>query len=66
MVTLNQEARGAYVPVGTARKLLNVSKQRIYQLLADGKLNGYQQDGTWLIRLVSIHQRLSYLKSQGG
>jgi hypothetical protein len=66
MVTLSQEARTAYVPVGTARKMLNVSRQRIYQLLTDGKLNGYQQDGTWLVRLISIHSRIAYLKNQGG
>lgn len=64
MGTLNSDTRSAFVPVRTACKMLKVTKQRIYQLLKEGKINGHQSDGTWLISVVSIQSRLAYLKSQ--
>lgn len=47
-----------HVPVSTAAKMLDVSRQRVYQLLAVGILGGYQVDGHWQVNVRSIGVRI--------
>jgi hypothetical protein len=48
-----------WVPVSTARRLLGVSRQRVYQLVELGRLASMEMDGTVLIGAASIRTRLS-------
>lgn len=64
MVTSSLVERPALVPVATVRKMLRVSKQRVYQLLGEGKLSGYQQDGVWLVSARTVEARLALLEKE--
>jgi excisionase family DNA binding protein len=46
----NRAARRGYVKIAEAAEYLDVTTRTIYQMLADGRLNGYQ-NGNRLIRL---------------
>lgn len=49
--------RQPWVTMATAIRILGVSRQRIYQLIAAGKLVGIQTDGRWLINRTSCQDR---------
>jgi hypothetical protein len=55
-----------WVPAGTAARLLSVSRQRVYVLCDQGKLQAQDMDGTVLISLVSIRNRLNGFEMTGG
>lgn len=48
-----------WVPVGTAARLLEVSRQRVYVLCDQGKLSAQDMDGTVLVSLSSIRNRIA-------
>jgi hypothetical protein len=49
--------RSAWVSMATARRMLGLTRQRIYQLITEGKLIGIQTDGQWLINRRSCLDR---------
>jgi len=51
-----------WVPVGTARRMLSVSRQRVYELIAAGKLISYDMDGVILVSQESIQARLDAMQ----
>lgn len=48
-----------WVPTTCARRALGVSKQRVYQLVKEGKLASCRVDGVLLISTQSIQDRIS-------
>jgi len=50
-----------WIPVCSARKLLGVSRQRVYALIAEGKLMARDMDGTVLVSHQSVRARLAYI-----
>ena len=48
-----------WVPTAVARKMLGVSKQRVYQLVKDGKLASCRMEGVLMISSQSIEDRIS-------
>ena len=58
------EANVAWVPVATACRMLQVSRQRVYQLLSDGKISGKMLDRVWLINQTSIESRVALLQRE--
>jgi len=55
-----------WIPARTARLMLGVSRQRVYQLLNEGKLSGRVVDGTVLVALRSVEARIALLTKEGG
>lgn len=55
-----------WVPVRTAASILEVTRQRVYQLCAEGKLTAQSFDGTTLISMRSIEGRKALLGREGG
>lgn len=55
------EQQTASVPVSYAARMLGVRRQRVYQLLAEGKVGGRQVGGTWFVSLVSVKSRMAML-----
>jgi len=55
-----------WVPAATAARMLCVSRQRIYVLCDQGKLQAQDMDGTVLVSLGSIKNRLSGFELTGG
>lgn len=53
-----------WVPTATAMRMLKVSKQRVYQLRKAGLLRAVVIDGTIMISLQSIEERIVWLKHQ--
>lgn len=53
-----------WVGTSVARKILGVSRQRVYQLVRDGRLAGCRVDGVLMISVVSIEERVNWLKNQ--
>lgn len=53
-----------WVPVGVARAMLRVSRQRVYQLLDSGALQGQQIGGHWLVSTRSIESRIALLEQE--
>jgi hypothetical protein len=51
-----------WVPVGTARRILGVSRQRVYELIAAGKLSSYVLDGVILVSQESIQARVDAMQ----
>lgn len=51
-----------WVPVGTARKLLGVSRQRVYALISEGKLTARDMDGTVLVSHQSVRSRIALMQ----
>jgi hypothetical protein len=58
------EANIAWVPVATACRMLRISRQRIYQLLSEGKISGRMCDRVWLINQTSIDSRIALLERE--
>ena len=54
-----------WVPVATAAKILKVSRQRVHKLIQVQKLRSVVIDGTTLVALESIRQRVSDLAMGG-
>jgi len=52
-----------WVPTAVARKLLGVSKQRVYQLIESGALAANRVEGILLVSVRSIDDRLSGQKT---
>ncbi len=53
-----------WIPVGVATEMLRVSRQRVYQLLESGALQGQQIGGHWLISTRSIQSRIALLERE--
>jgi excisionase family DNA binding protein len=47
-----------WIPVRSAASLLGVSPQRVYQLIAAGRLMATRVDSTWLVRAESVGVRM--------
>jgi len=61
------EAVVAWIPVSEGAKLLRVSRQRVYQLLEEGKLYGIKRERTWFVNARSVAGRIALLtKERGG
>jgi excisionase family DNA binding protein len=54
----------AYVSTGTACDMLGVSRQRIHQLIMEGKLSACMVNGRYVIQRLSIEGRLALLKQE--
>lgn len=54
----------AWVPVSVAADELGVRRQRIHQLLKDGKLVGKKLNNTVLVSLRSIEARIALLREE--
>jgi hypothetical protein len=48
-----------WVPTAVARRMLRVSKQRVYQLVKEGKLASCRLDGVLMISSRSIQDRIN-------
>jgi hypothetical protein len=66
MHTLSGEGHTTWIPVAAAAKVLKVSRQRVYQLLALGLISGRKVERTWLVSARSVAARLSLLREEGG
>lgn len=55
-----------WVPVGVARRALLVSRQRVYQLLQEGRLAGIRVDGQLMVSSSSISERLERMRKGEG
>lgn len=55
----------AYVATGVARRMLGVSRQRLCQLEAEGKISGQKVGGRWLWQVRSIESRIALLEKEG-
>lgn len=53
-----------WVPVGTARRQLSVSRQRVYELIGAGKLVSMDLDGTVLVSQESIQARIDAIQGR--
>lgn len=51
-----------WIPVGTARRLLSVSRQRVYELIAAGKLVSVDLDGVILVSAESVQARCEMMQ----
>jgi len=54
----------AWVPVTYAARMLKVRRQRVYALLAEGKVGGRRVGGTWFVSLRSVRARMSMLVTE--
>jgi predicted DNA-binding protein (UPF0251 family) len=54
----------AYVSSKTCGRMLGVSRQRVQQLLSEGKLSGCVVDGRWVISSRSVEARMALLKQE--
>lgn len=50
-------AQMRWVPTAIARRMLGVSRQRVYQLVTEGKLASQEIDGVIMISVQSIKDR---------
>ena len=64
MDTSNAEGRTSWIPVSGAARLLKVSRQRVYQLIAAGAIVARQVDRTWLVSYRSVESRIELLRSE--
>lgn len=53
-----------WVPTAVARRMLGVSRQRVYQLVQCGRLAGARIDGVLLVSSASLEDRLKWLEDQ--
>lgn len=58
------EGKMAYVSSKTVGKMLGVSRQRVQQLLAEGKLSGCLVDGRWMVSTRSVEARIALLRQE--
>jgi len=54
-----------WLPVCVARKMLGVSRQRVYELVNEGQLGWQRLGNTILISKRSIDERIERRKGQG-
>lgn len=64
MVELVEAKELKWVPTGVAKKMLRISKQRVYQLVNAGLLAGCRVDGTLMVSVHSVEERIAWLKNQ--
>lgn len=64
MDTSNAEGRTSWIPVSETARLLKVSPQRVYQLIAAGAIVARQCDRTWLVSYRSVEARIELLRSE--
>lgn len=63
---LKSEPVTSWIPVHAAARRLKVTRQRVYQLVAEGLIHGHKVDRTWLISNRSVEARVALLRSEGG
>lgn len=61
---LNDVSRFNWIPARTAAKMCGVSRQRIYQLINEGKLAAVTMDGTYFVSRATVEARI-ISQSQG-
>jgi len=54
----------SWLPTRAAAEMLNVSRQRVYQLLKAGALVGMVVAGTWMISARSVDARIALLEKE--
>ena len=54
----------AWLPVSAVCQMLLVSKQRVYQLVAEGKLTAMKVNSTWMVLRRSVEARLALLEAE--
>ncbi len=64
MDTSSVEGRTSWIPVSGAARLLKVSPQRVYQLIAAGAIVARQCDRTWLVNYRSVESRIAVLAAE--
>jgi excisionase family DNA binding protein len=52
-----------WLPVGAVAEMLQVSRQRIYGLISEGKLQGMKISGTTLVNRASVNARILELSN---
>lgn len=52
-----------WLPVGAVAEMLQVSRQRIYGLISEGKLQGMKIFGTTLVNRASVNSRILELSN---
>jgi hypothetical protein len=58
LVEIVDAGRMAWIPTAVAKRMLGISKQRVYQLVASGALAACRVQGTLFISRRSIEDRL--------
>lgn len=64
MGTLKFDFETSWVSVAAAAKELLVSRQRVYQLIKSGGVNGRRSGRTWLVSHRSVTARVELLRSE--
>ena len=64
MGILRSDAGRSWVPVSVAAMMLQVTRQRVYQLIDAGLVVAHKQNSTWLISQGSIDARISHLAAE--
>jgi len=54
----------AWLPVSAVCQMLLVSRQRVYQLVAEGKLTAMKVNSTWMVLRRSVEARLALLEAE--
>lgn len=65
MGILSVEIDLKWIPVGVAKWMLRVSRQRVYQLIQAGALVAQKANGTVLVSQRSVEARIALLKQEG-
>ena len=55
-------ARFNWIPAKTAAKMLEVSRQRVYKLIQEGKLGSVTMDGVFFVSRATVESRIIQLK----
>jgi excisionase family DNA binding protein len=56
----------SWIPVKEAAKLLRVSRQRVYQLVEQGKLMAVKREKTVFVNARSVSGRIALLQKEAG
>lgn len=64
MGTLRFDFETSWVSVTAAAGQLKVSRQRVYQLIKSGGVNGRRSGRTWLVSQRSVTARVELLRSE--
>ena len=64
MGTLRYDGDVRWIPVSAAAKMLRVSRQRVYQLIANGSLVWMKVDASVLVSHRSVEARVALLQSE--
>ena len=51
-----------WIPARTAARMLGVSRQRVYQLIADGKIGSVTLDGVFFVSRSTVESRIIWLR----